>query len=87
MKNNTFRIIALVVLGGLSALGAGNVPFNEMDALDSFLFGASMIFLFTAIALLAIYVVKGNLPQADFDETMKTAVQQIQTSGEESKSE
>lgn len=70
---------------GLSALGAGNIPINGINALDSFMFGASMIMLFVAIALFTIYAVKGELPDADFDSTINSAVQQIQAKDENTK--
>lgn len=84
MKKRIFRIIAVVVLGGLAALGAGNIPVVGQDAVDSFQFGAIMVGLIVASALLAIYALKGEVSNLDFDNTMVTAVQQIQNKqGEE----
>jgi hypothetical protein len=73
------RLLSLLMAAGLSALGAGNIPINGINALDSFLFGASMILLFVAIILFTIYALKGELPDTDFDATIQSAVQQIQT--------
>lgn len=83
MKKRALRIIAVIVLGGLTALGAGNIPVNGFDALDSLLFGGSMVALLVATLLLAIYALKGEISDLDFDNTMSTTVQQLQNNDEE----
>lgn len=83
MKQRTLRILAVVVLGGLAALGAGNIPFIQQDAIASFLFGASMVGLFVATGLLAIFALKGEVTNMDFDSTMTSTVQQIQNKQDE----
>lgn len=84
MKTRVFRILAVIVLGGLTALGAGNIPVNGFDALDSLLFGGSMVALLVATLLLAIYALKGEVSDVDFNATMSTTVQQLQNKDEES---
>lgn len=83
MKKRALRIIAVIVLGGLTALGAGNIPVNGFDALDSLLFGGSMVALLVATLLLAIYALKGEISDVDFNQTMSTTVQQLQNNDEE----
>lgn len=82
IHKRALRLLSLLMAAGLSALGAGNIPINGINALDSFLFGASMILLFVAIILFTIYALKGELPDRDFDATIESAVQQIQSKDE-----
>ena len=83
MKTRALRILAVIVLGGLTALGAGNIPVNGFNALDSLLFGGSMVALLVATLLLAIYALKGTVTDDDFNTTMSTTVQQIQQKNDE----
>lgn len=58
-------------------MAAGN--FWEQNALTSFLFGATGVAMFIAIALLTLFGVKGRVTDQDFDATINNAAQQIQT--------
>jgi hypothetical protein len=77
ITHRALRILAIISAAGLSFMAAGN--FWEQNALTSFLFGATGVAMFIAIALLTIYGVKGYLTDTDFDATIKNAAQQIQS--------
>ena len=81
--HRALRIIAIVTAAGLSFMAAGN--FWDQSALSSFIFGATGVAMFIAIALLTIYGVKGNVSSDDFDSTIKNAAQQIQTKDDKDK--
>jgi hypothetical protein len=77
VQHRALRIVAIVTAAGLSFMAAGN--FWEQNALTSFLFGATGVGLFIAIALLTLFGVKGKVSEADFDATINNAAQQIQS--------
>ena len=72
--------MAIVSAAGLSFMAAGNI-YNQ-SALTAFLFGATGVGLFIAIALLTLFGVKGDVSDTDFDSTIKNAAQQIQSKDE-----
>lgn len=80
VQHRALRIIAIVTAAGLSFMAAGN--FYEQSAFTSFLFGATGVGLFIAIALLTLFGVKGKVTDDDFDATIKNAAQQIQSKDE-----
>lgn len=77
VQHRALRILAIVSAAGLSFMAAGN--FWEQNALTSFLFGATGVAMFIAIALLTLFGVKGRVTDQDFDATINNAAQQIQT--------
>lgn len=77
VQHRALRILAIVSAAGLSFMAAGN--FWEQNALTSFLFGATGVAMFIAIALLTLFGVKGKVTDTDFDATIQNAAQQIQT--------
>lgn len=77
VQHRALRILAIVSAAGLSFMAAGN--FWEQNALTSFLFGATGVAMFIAIALLTLFGVKGKVSDADFDATINNAAQQIQS--------
>lgn len=81
--HRALRIIAIITAAGLSFMAAGN--FWEQSALTSFVFGATGVAMFIAIALLTIFGVKGQITSEDFDSTIKNAAQQIQTKDDKEK--
>ena len=81
--HRALRIIAIVTAAGLSFMAAGNL--QNQSALTSFIFGATGVTMFIAIALLTIYGVKGNVSSDDFDSTIKNAAQQIATKDDKDK--
>lgn len=80
VQHRALRILAIVSAAGLSFMAAGN--FWEQNALTSFLFGATGVAMFIAIALLTLFGVKGKVSDADFDATINNAAQQIQSKDE-----
>lgn len=65
-------------------MAAGNI-YNQ-SAFTAFLFGATGVGLFIAIALLTLFGVKGNVSDTDFDATIKNAAQQIQSKDDKKES-
>jgi hypothetical protein len=81
MKNKIvkrfLRISAFALGVGLAALGAGNVL--GFSALQSALFGASMAVIGLVGAILLTYAAKGEVPDADFDGHVNSAIENVRS--------
>lgn len=71
------RILAFGLATGIASLGAGNIW--QIDALTSALFGASLALLGLVGALLFIYAGKGDVPDKDFDSSINSAIEQVES--------
>jgi len=73
------RIAALAIGTGLAFMGAGNLPWLNMDALESVVFGASGSVIALVIALSFTYAGKGEVPDKDFDTHMNATIESVQS--------
>lgn len=81
--NNTLRVLAFAGGAGIAFLGAGNIM--GIDAVTSAAFGASGAVLGLVGALLFLFAGKGDVPQADFDTAMNSAIEQVRSKTEDKK--
>lgn len=71
------RVLAFAAMAGLSFLAAGNLPFLNVDALTSVLFGASGAVIALFIGLLATYAGKGEVADSDFNSLINAQIEAV----------